>query len=179
MAHSSTVSASLLSFFIHFFHHLRSRVTPSQGLHSSPLPPSLLLYLPSKFSLTRADRMHRTDGFILFSVALRASPSERRSRHPWGAKTDPFFPLSFLPPPGVRNVLLYPILQTAAERGGRALGRRGGGKDDGRKTEGRRNPVQSGEEKKGQMSVKRGAPDSAALPLSDCPVSDRPTDGAG
>ena len=55
MAHSSTVSASLLSFFIHFFHHLRSRVTPSQGLHSSTLPPSSCIYPRSSHLLVRIE----------------------------------------------------------------------------------------------------------------------------
>ena len=55
MAHSSTVSASLLSFFIHFFHHLRSRVTPSQKLHSSTLPPSSCIYPRSSHLLVRIE----------------------------------------------------------------------------------------------------------------------------
>ena len=55
MAHSSTVSPSLLSFFIHFFHHLRARVTPSQGLHSSTHPPSSCIYPRSSHLLVRIE----------------------------------------------------------------------------------------------------------------------------
>ena len=91
---------------------------------------------------------------------------------------------SFLPSPAVRNVPLYPILQAATEASdanevaGDEEPRAANGRTDGRPRE-RRNPVQSGEQKKGQMSVKRGralAVLPPSLSLSACPVSDRQTD---
>ena len=177
MAHSSTVSASLLSFFIHFFHHLRSRVTPSQGLHSSTLPPSSCIYPRSSHLLVRIE----CTGLMAlsFSALPCALPLQSGGVGILGRRQIP----SSLSPSSLRLVFaMFCYIQYCKRQPSvvdELSGDGAGGKDDGRKTEGRRNPVQSGEEKKGQMSVKRGAPDSAALPLSDCPVSDRPTDGAG